>query len=158
MTAFSEQEQYYSDLDWFAVDKDGKIGHFTTGGDKLLPPTISSSKENWKKLLNYFEQLEAIYEFEKSPDLEKHLSQLSFKSLDKFLESYKSMSSRGLYSFNSYPSNFDKNPYFLVTFPKIELTFESLPGEIRLILQNQRLKDVSFDKTFLIQEEVLRHL
>lgn len=158
MVAFTQLEQYYSDLDWFAVDKDGKIGHFTTGGNKLLPPTIAKSKETWRKLLNYFEKIELIHDVEKSPDLDKHLSQISFKSLDKFLESYKLMSSKGLYSFNCYPSNFDKRPYFLVTIPKVELTFEKLPNEIRLILQKQRLNDISFDKTYLIQEEVLRTL
>ena len=158
MTAFSEQEQYYSDLDWFAADKDDKIGHFTTGGDKSLPPAIAKSKENWKKLLDYFVKIEPVHNFEMSPDLDKHLSQLSFKSLDKFLKCYKQMSSRGLYSFNSYPSNFDKRPYFLVTIPKIELTFEKLPEEIRLILEKQRFDDISFAKTFIIQEKVTEYL
>jgi hypothetical protein len=46
-------EEETTDFDWFALDDQGKIGHFTTGGFGALPQSVASSKEDLEKLVNY---------------------------------------------------------------------------------------------------------
>ncbi len=73
MTAFTEEEQEVSDLDWYAIDRDGKIGQFATAGHRLLPPSFASNKEMTEKLSAYFENYP--FKFGKHnicPDLKKN--------------------------------------------------------------------------------------
>ena len=57
MTAFDEDEQLYSDLDWYAIDRDERIGQFSTAGHRLLPPSFAANREMTDKLSDYFEGL-----------------------------------------------------------------------------------------------------
>lgn len=51
MTAFDEDEQLYSDLDWYAIDRAGRLGQFSTAGHRLLPPSFAANKEMTKNSL-----------------------------------------------------------------------------------------------------------
>jgi len=35
-------EQEETDFDWFGLDEEGFIGHFTTGGFKCLPQSVAN--------------------------------------------------------------------------------------------------------------------
>lgn len=50
------------DLDWFASDKDGMIGHFATGGHGAVPQVIarSCSIEDLNQVANYFRKQPAL--------------------------------------------------------------------------------------------------
>ena len=38
------------DLDWYAVDRDGHLAHFTSGGSRLVPERVLASQEDLKKV------------------------------------------------------------------------------------------------------------
>ncbi|MBD5101435.1 MAG: hypothetical protein HDT27_01825, partial [Subdoligranulum sp.] len=53
----------YTDIDlqiwdilWFAVDKNGYIGAFTSGGSNVVPEFVCCSKEETEILENYFSE------------------------------------------------------------------------------------------------------
>jgi hypothetical protein len=50
----SRSEQEEADFDWFGVDVDRHVGHFTTAGFKLLPSSISGSAEDLELVTDYF--------------------------------------------------------------------------------------------------------
>jgi hypothetical protein len=158
MTAFTEDEQWDSDLDWFAIDRDGKIGHFTSVGWRLLPPSIASSKENLGKIFDYFDQMEIKNGYLVCPNLQTHLAKLSIDTFDKYVRSFAEMSSRGLYSYDSYDYSHDNRPYFRVTIPKSELRLDDLPQDIKDILENLGMNEISFAEDSVIPEELTNKL
>lgn len=46
MAEISDIEEECEDLDWYAVDESGYIGHFATGGRGFLPRSVKNSSEN----------------------------------------------------------------------------------------------------------------
>ncbi len=154
MTAFTEDEQWYSDLDCFAVDKNGRIGHFTSVGWRLLPPTIAKNKEDWQTVLDYFKSLpKQQNSYTICPKLQRHIDKKSIGSLTGYIKPSAEMSSRGLYAFDSYEDSYDERPYFRVTLPNNELSFENLPDKIKEILKRQKFDDVNFIEDTVISEE-----
>ncbi len=159
MSAFSEQEQIYSDLDWFAIDKGNRIAHFTTVGGRLLPPTVAESKEELEMLFNYFSSLPIeINAFESCPTLQKSIETVSIPDFDQYIDSFAKMSMRGLYSFDSYDTSSSERPYFQVTCPQNELLLESLPEKIQIILNHLKFYEISFAETFIISNELANSL
>lgn len=169
MTAFDEDEQLYSDLDWYAIDRDGNIGQFSTAGHRLLPVSFASNKEMTEKLSNYFESLSfGERDFFICPSLKnnslalKNMFNLSFeaKQMSDISKHFgKRMASRGLFS---YDSNTMWNPkyksYFRFAIPKQELKIDHLPHEIKAILENFRLSQISFAEADLISDEITDNL
>jgi len=149
MTIFTESEQYYSDLDWFAVDKNGLIAQFTTGANRLLPSVVAQNKENWQVLFSYFEQLKSRSEFEINSDLRKHIADKLISGLNndinRFIQPYSKMSEIGLFAFDSFPKDSVEGDYFLVTSPTVKLTLDDMPDHIAEILENQRFETVDFE-------------
>lgn len=181
MTAFTEFEQWEFDLDWYAIDRDGRIGQFLTGGHRFLPPSFSSNKEMTEILSNYFENLP----FERNsylicPDFKKNDrthensrvlnekgilvdvdEQMRNKWQDELIaKSDESndfglrMASRGLYFYDSNTmTNADFKDYVRFALPKKELRLENVPQEIRRILENLRMSEIDISKDSLITEE-----
>src|SRR5947207_129384 len=50
-----KDEQEGRDFDWFGVDADGHIAHFTTAGFKYLPGSVSGSAEDLQQAIDYFD-------------------------------------------------------------------------------------------------------
>lgn len=179
MTAFDEDEQLYSDLDWYAVDRDGRIGQFSTAGHRLLPPSFASNKEMTEKLSEYFERLPFKYgnyiichDFKRN-NLKFTNSKISTKTGIKIIDEkmrnqlfdemiqdekqlgfFRNMSSRGLYTYDSNSFEYSSLNYFRVTIPKNELKFDDLSQEIKSLLENLRLSEISFAKDSLISENI----
>ena len=159
MTAFTEEEQWSSDLDWFAIDKHGKIVHFTSVGWRLLPPSIAESKENLEKVFDYFDKLNfSENHFEICPDLQNHLVKDKIVDFDRYKKSFAAMASRGLYSYDSYGQSHKERPYFRVAIPKRELTLNDLPQDIKSIIESLKILEVSFAENPLISEEIVDKL
>lgn len=159
MTAFTKDEQWDYNYDLFAVDMNGKIGHFSHVGFRLLPPSIAKSKEKWEHLFNYFSNLqirESTYQI--CPDLRRHLNNNFLGNLDQYLKPSIEMSLRGLYSYDSYDDSRKNRPYFRVTIPKNELNMDHLPGDIKDILESLIMNNINFAQNSLILEEVMAKL
>jgi hypothetical protein len=51
--AISMIDEEVTDYDWFAVDKDGRVGHFTTGGIGTLPRVVADSSDNLNFIVDF---------------------------------------------------------------------------------------------------------
>lgn len=159
MTAFTEYEQWDHNYEFYLLDKDGRLGRFDHFGWRLLPPTIAKSKENLDKVAHYFKNLHSKQQrFKVCPDLLKHLNMRTVISFEDYLNCYSGISSKGLYSYDSYDFSAKERPYFRVTLPIKELLFEDLPQEIREILNDLRIPEISFFQDSLIREEFVAKL
>lgn len=147
----SEIEQSTQDLDWFAVDSRGSIAHFASGG-KLLPKTVSQSKEDSEKLQLFFRSLS---DERTSAETDSQLSEMveltDDSSRNQYLTDFSSMSQRGLYSYDS-PLSGNRSIYFRVASPKTPLTVDDLPDEISALLTRTRYEG-EFANTRLIRDD-----
>lgn len=159
MTAFTKDEQWDHNYDLFIADSSGRIGHLSHVGFRLLPPSIAKSKENWKTLFDYFNNLLVeTNNYIICHELSKHLNDNFLGSFDEYLEPSAKMSSRGLYSYDSYDYSSNERPYFRVTIPKNELILDDLPQDIRNILENLRTNEINFAQDSLIPEKIISKL
>jgi hypothetical protein len=156
---FDEDEQWTKDLSWFAVDIAGKIGHFTTGGEKLLPPKVAKNKQLWEKINEYFNSLSSLEEenYLVCSDLSHHRKDCPITDLYGYIKPSAKMTEKGLYSYDSPPLLWER-PYIRVTIPKKELTLEDLPEEIKHFMEGLRLYEISFAETSLIPEVLVNNL
>lgn len=158
MTKFTKEEQWANDYDFFIVDSKGKIGRLCHFGWRLLPPTIATSVENLETVENYFLNLSKSTTFTKCPELLNNLDKTTIDDFARYVNYFGELSSKGLYSYDSYNDTYDKRPYFRVTIPAKELTLDELPDEIKDILSELRLNEISFAETSLIPEEIVSRL
>ncbi|MEZ5427999.1 MAG: hypothetical protein R2747_17135 [Pyrinomonadaceae bacterium] len=159
MTAFTEEEQWDHNYDVFVVDKYGKLGHLSHVGWRLLPPSIGKSKERWQKTRDFFNKIpNKVDSYKICPDLKIHLDRSSIINMESYLKIYGGMSSKGLFSYDSYDFSFVERPYFRVTIPKNELILDDLPDEIKGILKDLKLNEISFAETSLIPEVIVKEL
>src|SRR5262245_966752 len=140
----SESEQESTDFDWFAVDEIGCIGHFTTAGFKLLPRSVASSAEDLKKLTDYFKKLVSTgVRYHVSNDLETEVGPFEREAKrEQYLAGFVGMAGRGLYSFDIHTYVRPGLAYFCVATPIQPLYVESLPKEIRTIIERTQLKGI----------------
>jgi hypothetical protein len=155
-----ESEQQERDFDWFGVDEDGCIGHFTTAGFKLLPKSVSANANDLQKVTHYFE--------EKAPsgtgcnvskDLEKEIGH--FKNMNErapYLFDFCEMANKGLYSFDIDTYVKPSLAYFCVAVPNLPLKLESLPPNIRAIISRTFLKGIRFAEISRIDYEFTLNL
>jgi hypothetical protein len=142
------EEMFSTDWDWFAVDQEGRLAHFASGGYRNLPKTVRSSKEDLDLLLEYFSGLEVRVR----PLVEQHFNekvapdgaQLDWSS---FIE----MAGRGLYSYDTEMTPGATGNYLLVVRPPMPLTLGQLPPDIQSILRRTTLA-VDFSRSFRISE------
>lgn len=186
MAAFTEDEQWESDLDWYAIDRDERIGQFLTAGHRLLPPSFGSNKEMTEQLSDYFESLPfdktsfiICPNFKKNDLMHKDTKILTVTGLlididenmsNKLIDDWIArsdelshfgmrMASRGLYSYDSNTmahKNF--RPYYRFAIPKKELRLNDLPQAIKAILENLRMPEISFAEASLIPVEITDRL
>ena len=136
----SEDEQTYKDLDWYCVDDEGCVGHFTTAGFKKIPPTVAESAEDLKFLDEFFGQLAPVAEGhvldeQLTPDM----------CTERYLQSFVAMADRGLYSFDIETYLNPEICYFRVAIPRTPLLFMNLPGNVRQVLGRTVLKGLSLE-------------
>lgn len=160
MTAFTQDEQWYSDLDWYAVDKQGNIAQFLTGGHRLLPPSFSLDRELSEKLTDYFDNLPFTEgDFVFCPNLERNMRDFEANRMNKnFMHFSKKMAAKGLFSFDSDSDANKDRPYFRVTLPKQALKLTDLPQDIKAILNNLKFIEISFIEDSIIPEEITNKL
>lgn len=159
MTAFTENEQWESDYNLFLIDNQGEIALLCHVGWRLLPPTIAKSKENLEKVEDYFLHLTTSKEnYTVCPDLKKHLDTKTIADYGRYVYYFGDISSKGIYTYDSYDFSLAERPYYRVTIPKKALTLNDLPEEIKSILEDLKLDDFSFGETSLIPEDIVSKL
>lgn len=135
------------DLDWFALDQEGVIGHFTTGGCGALPRSVVSSLEDLRRATGFFRnQLVPTALPIVSPKIDSHVSLKDERAKARYLQDFIKMASRGLFSFDYLRTGTRPTGYFQVATPSVPLHITSLPPEIRQILDKTVLNGIFFHK------------
>jgi hypothetical protein len=143
----SDLEQETQDLDWFALDEEGTIGHFATGGSGKLPRSVAASRDNMNMLTEFFRTHFANFTTPIiNPKLGLHVSLKDEDAKEKYLQDYLNMASRGLYSYDCLLTGKKPTGYFLVAQPTTPLQLTLLPREIRSLLEMTVLQ-ASFRKS-----------
>ncbi|HLJ88967.1 MAG TPA: hypothetical protein VKZ53_19260 [Candidatus Angelobacter sp.] len=127
----NEIEEFTRDWDWFAVDPEGRIAHFTTAGQRALPRSVKQDQEAALKLIDYF--------FQETPRGAPYTVRAEAEggagrwaddqARSLYLKDFVAMASAGLFSYNADISGATKN-YFQVAFPKEPLYIDQLPSFI----------------------------
>ena len=129
-----ELDQEIFDLDWYALDKDGMVGHFTTAGAGAIPESVvSAPKEDFDNVVNYFQDL-----FTRTS---------GFTSLVE--GSY-----IGLFSFEAVRSQRRPVGYRRISSPSVPLLLAKLPPDVVRILKKTVIP-FSFKKTKVISLEMV---
>lgn len=126
----NEIDQEVYDFDWFAVDTDGHLIHFASGGGKL-PNSVSASREDLEQLNAYFLSSSIISAPARiNPNLAQTVKNIS--DIHRYTESSIEYSQRGLFSFSktelTHPHS--NNSYHLVAYPEKPLSLAELPDTI----------------------------
>lgn len=148
-------EQEGRDFDWFAVDTDGHIAHFTTAGFKYLPESVSASAEDLQRVTDYFNN-EAPLRGAHKVDAESIVQFMDWKGEEneqRYLVSFASMADRGLFSYDIETYVRPGIAYSRVTIPVSPVALRELPGEIKAIIQRTILQGVCFEKSARIDYE-----
>ena len=136
MMRISEDEQSCTDFDWYCVDREGGIGHFTSAGFKLIPPSVAESSEDLNFLDQFFNNLNPVQD---AHTLDEHLS--PEQRTERYLRSFTAMADRGLYSFDIESYLKQGICYFRVAIPRRPLQFSDMPEKVREILGRTLLED-----------------
>jgi len=135
--------QETTDFDWFGVDAEGFIGHFTHAGFKRLPASVASSAEDLKFVSEYFQKHAAVRgahlvdETSLSSALNRQWR--GEREETRYLRDFVAMADRGLFSFDIDSYLTPGIAYFRVACPLSPITVEQLPEEIRQVLARTRL-------------------
>ncbi|MDR0603789.1 MAG: hypothetical protein LBG80_05740 [Bacteroidales bacterium] len=161
MDFFTESELACLDLDWWAMDMNGYIGHFTTAGVAPFPHQLKISSHHL--LWNYFFETALVRGFAyESSEWEKISGEVvkapfPMKSVDiarkLLLSSYQFMGERGMFSYAGYMPN-GRNQYFRLIVPSSPLTIDMLPQDIKDIIQEITFP-VSFSQARIITKYLI---
>jgi hypothetical protein len=143
----SKDEQEGADFDWFAVDSQRHIGHFTTAGFKYLPRSVSDSEEDLRYLTDYFDSRAPIRGFHRvdAQSISEFKEWKGDEHEGRYLASFVSMADKGLYSYDINTYVRPGTPYFRVAVPLCPITLNELPDDVRRIVQRTVLRCVSFE-------------
>lgn len=135
------------DLDWFAVDCLGKVGHFTSNGTLVVPPGMKESVELmgeqgvWQDLANRMMDLpektgsSIVHSYVEEWEPELKLAEQSKR--DMYFGASTEWSDRGFFSFDC-ARELDGDPYFLVSSPLHPLSIEDVGSNDRVLIETHR--------------------
>ena len=151
-----EEEEDRLDLDWFALDAQGSVGHFTTGGCGALPRSAAASRDDLTAVRHYVLSLPEIgagllnEDWLRGLRLTGTVPSAPVAPRETFRE-WTAIAARGLYSFD-YIEDLRRRPrpYRVVARPEVPLKADELPPEIRAIVERTVLRDVVFVRNDVI--------
>jgi hypothetical protein len=138
-----------TEFDWFAVDSEGYVGHFSTAGSGLIPLLAIQNFEDYYSLMDFFSSKKGNYRSFLRAEI-KSCYQTTLKSFvnkkpeDAYLD-WLNVASFGIYSYD-WPVN-DNIPYeyyYSVTFSDDYITIDNLPGDFNKIVSRICFKDILF--------------
>ena len=144
-TTIDETEEYGRDWDWFAVDREGFVGHFTSGGVRRLPNSVRQDRERVEFLDHYFsEEAPAIGGWFPAPNVEDEVGPFKDEAARRwFFESFAEVACCGAYSYNTELRPGKGEDYYLVAMPQQPLKLEEVPEAVQHLLI-QTLAPLSF--------------
>ena len=146
------------DLDWFALDAQGAVAHFTTGGCGGLPRSVAASREDVDRLRDFFLALPETGAAILNPNRASSLPLFRPRAPDPAaqLRPWTATAARGLYAYDFVEDRRRRpRPYAQVARPELPLHADELPAEIRAVLQRTVLGDVVFASDDVIPLESL---
>ncbi len=126
------------DWDWYAVDEEGCIGHFTSAGMRELPRSVKRDREVVDLIRSYFfEQAPVIGSWSVRAKAEWDCGGWEYQGREVYLTQFAKMASKGLFSFDT-ETHTNAGRYFLVAIPIRILRVTDLPADVRqLVLQTR---------------------
>jgi hypothetical protein len=143
----ADDEMFATDFDWFAVDRDGCIGHFTTAGLRRLPESVRISRPRLERLREYFECCPSVGRSILTAGLEK---ERGFGGRPLNWMSFLDMAARGLYSYDTELVH-EFGLYYRAATPEKPIHLNDLPAEIAEALSATAL-EICFRESERIEE------
>jgi hypothetical protein len=137
----SSIDQEITDFDWYAVDSNGYLVQFASGGG-TLPRSVALSSEALAQLHHYFLTLSTTETTTAhfNPDLSLVVSRLSnIYAYNLYIHSSANFAKSGLFAFNKTDLAHRDNYYHLVAYPAKPLLLTELPTAIRALISRTRL-------------------
>lgn len=123
------------DLDWFAIDRDGHIAHFTSGGWGAVPVFyLEKDYGELAAILNYFESLPII-------GTAKLVEPLTCPP--EYLTEWNQIAVRGIYSYDFIVYD---GPYSCIATPDIPLNIDQISSHIQKLIKNVIFNNISFSE------------
>lgn len=141
-------EEFTRDWDWYAVDQDGHVGHFTSAGMRTLPKSVKNDRDATELVAKYFfEQAPVSGKWSLRAGVEKDCGGWEKQGLERYVRDFALMATKGLFSFDTDVIQ-GEGRYYLVAIPARPLSVDDLPVNIKEILSHTiaplRLKDCAY--------------
>jgi len=163
--AISETDEEVTDYDWFAVDKEGRVGHFTTGGIGKLPRTVAASSDDLQFITDFFRNtLPPSTEARLAPKAREAANNVKWRkgwtcpmdaeaAAAHCFQDFMQMASRGLYSFDhsyaldcTHPRTRPCPLYYRIAIPSNPLHVTDLPMNVQTTLTRTVLAGAAFSQ------------
>ena len=141
------EEETDLDLDWFALDAQGHVAHFTTGGCGALPRSAAASRADLQTVREY---IRALPETGASILNRDRLNGIRLHPFDKAepresVRYWADSAARGLYAYDYLEDRRRRpRPYWIVARPEVPLHADELPPDVREIVARTLLRHVAF--------------
>ena len=147
--SYTEADIDVFDIDWFAIDLDGFIGHFASAG-KVIPASVASSKVDNEELNHYFREVcPPSSKYFNSPALSKFITFFSPSDEDRHLRDSRIISSRGVFSYDTRVEEKLDCTFFGLTFPESPRSIDRVPIRIADLLNRTKFNGL-FKREFEI--------
>jgi hypothetical protein len=149
----SQSEQEQSDFDWFAVDEDGHVGHFTTAGFKHLPASVAKDAEDLQFVTKYFTTQAPIRCGHAIDDCSLAQKVHDWKGIEnesRYLSGFISIADKGLFSYDIDTYVVPDLSYFRVASPLCPVNVRELPADVQRVVQRTKLHGFCFLNCALI--------
>jgi len=137
---YSEIDLQCEDIIWFGIDSNGYILAFTSGGCGCVPEFVCRSKEETNKLEEFF-----FHELVFSSDSIIDPSLCNIADYDDIIQ----LSKNGIFVYDvSFEEGYG-NKYSIVSHPSNPLHIDSLPDNIKLILNDHIINTANAGDRFI---------
>lgn len=123
-------DELYGEFDWFAVDRDGHIGHFSSAGYGAIPLVVTEHVREYIELQDHFSEMKGTYN-------------AVLVRRDGNRQHWLNIAQQGVYSFDF--KHWD-GPYVLVAKPSAPVVIQNFPPEMRLVIERVRFEGVCFQE------------
>ena len=138
MKSYSEAELTSLDIDWFGVDKSGRLAQFASSSTGLVPRAVVEKKAENERLGEYFLESLERNSCTVTTGWKQLISLPDDRSEARYLDSFVEWGELGFYSYDCvYRGSVEPGgPYFLVARPGIPRTIKSLPSWARSFVES----------------------
>ena len=134
-----EQEEFTRDWDWYAVDQDEHIGHFTSAGMRVLPRSVKQDRETTEIIARYFfEQAPVVGKWSVRAEAEADCGGWKKQGFERYIRDFALMASKGVFSYDTDLIRTEEGRYYLVAIPERILLINDLPSDVRKLISRIR--------------------